>query len=302
MRVARTIADLEAKSGTLEDLSPDLQSYYKEQTDSRTDTTPLAVKNIAAAYAPLKALRLKAKAIVAGVKSGTLTKNITSFVTKKFHSDQRKEYISLQVPVDLEKKFLYLPLHYQPECTTAPMGGVFVEQLLMIEMLSKALPSDWIIYVKEHPIQWLPRGASYFNYRYEGYYRAIAALPNVRLIPITTDTYTLINRSQAVATITGTAGWEALLRGKPTLVFGYSWYRYAPGAYRVDSVPSLRDAFAKITAGVRHAEADMLGYLRCFDRISFHGYLEEYGRDTSSVKRDQNVATVTEKLLAALIA
>jgi hypothetical protein len=122
------------------------------------------------------------------------------------------------------------------------------------------------------------------------------------MIPITTDTYTLINRSQAVATITGTAGWEALLRGKPTLVFGYSWYRYAPGAYRVDSVPSLRDAFAKITAGVRHAEADMLGYLRCFDRISFHGYLEEYGRDTSSVKRDQNVATVTEKLLAALIA
>ena len=33
----------------------------------------------------------------------------------------------------------------------------------------------------------------------------------------------LIDKCKAVATITGTSGWEALIRGKPVLHFGYPW-------------------------------------------------------------------------------
>ena len=43
------------------------------------------------------------------------------------------------------------------------------------------------------------------------------------------NTISLIKGSVAVATITGTAGWEALFHGKPVIAFGLAWYRWAQG-------------------------------------------------------------------------
>ena len=112
----------------------------------------------------------------------------------------------------------------------------------MIEILAAVVPNNWLIYVKEHPYQWLPRGAKYFDYRYAGFYEKIQRIKNVRLVPVTTDTFTLIERAQTVATITGTAGWEAVLRGKSALCFGYSWYRHCPGIWRVNDAATCRAA------------------------------------------------------------
>jgi hypothetical protein len=39
----------------------------------------------------------------------------------------------------------------------------------------------------------------------------------------------------ALATITGTAGWEALFRKKPVLLFGNIFYELAPGVFKISS-------------------------------------------------------------------
>lgn len=51
------------------------------------------------------------------------------------------------------EKFIYVPLHMQPELTTCPLGGQFADQLLMVRMLSAHLPKGYRLYVKEHPDQ-----------------------------------------------------------------------------------------------------------------------------------------------------
>ena len=57
----------------------------------------------------------------------------------------------------------------------------------------------------------------------------------------------LIDHAQAVVTLTGTAGLEALLRGKPAFIFGYAWYRQFPGVYSLQDETGLDRAFSQVS-------------------------------------------------------
>lgn len=125
--------------------------------------------------------------------------------------------------VDFNRKFVYFPLHYQPELTTSTLGGCYSDQLLAIEHLSTILPDDTWIYVKENPRQTgAMRGPQFFE--------RLERIPNLNILPSYANTYELIDKSEFVATVTGTVGWEAICKGKIALVFGMSWYRNLPGA------------------------------------------------------------------------
>ena len=89
----------------------------------------------------------------------------------------------------------------------------------MLKILSASLPDGWLVYVKEHPAQWLKRGFNFAASRYRGYYEKISKIKNVRLVPVQTDTYSLMRGAEAVATVSGVPGTEAILRQKPVLIF-----------------------------------------------------------------------------------
>ncbi len=121
---------------------------------------------------------------------------------------------------DEKQQFVYLPLHMQPELTTSTMGGTdgrYGDQVQMIEQLSLMIPAGVKIYLKENPKQTAQQ-------RDELFYRRIAALSNVEFVSPALPSVFLTNKSIGVATVTGTAGWEALFYGKPCLVFGNAWY------------------------------------------------------------------------------
>lgn len=123
-----------------------------------------------------------------------------------------------------ERRFVYFPLHLQPELTTATFGGVYQDQLYAIELLSTLLKEDCMILVKENPKQ------TFFQ-RGELFFLRLGALGNVRLVNGAYSTYTLLEESQFAATISGTACWEALKGGKKCLIFGQAWYSALPGCY-----------------------------------------------------------------------
>lgn len=136
--------------------------------------------------------------------------------------------------VSLDEKFVYFPLQLQPELTTSVLGDIHADQLLALEKLSELLPDDWFIYVKENPKQTARQRGRLF-------YERLLKVGKVKYLSMNYNTYKLIEKSQFVSVVTGTAGWEAISGGKNVLVFGKAWYKTLPRVFCYDPAISLAD-------------------------------------------------------------
>lgn len=148
--------------------------------------------------------------------------------SKFFHTNELAYFEHLayyeEQPVNLNVPFVYIPLHNQPEMSTQSLGGVFRDQVLAVEAVASVLPEGWRIYVKENPRQGAySRGPMFFH--------RLARIRGVQFVPSATSTHELSARAKITATVAGTAGWEALRKGKPVVFFGGGWCRDFPGAF-----------------------------------------------------------------------
>lgn len=270
---------------TLADLSSDLQALYRSHSAHIKDATPFYMPDALLSYTFFGRLRLALRLFHSHTTRGALWRRLRFGVRAFFHwfrthlrQDLPRAYARLESSPDFTKSFIYFPLHFQPEPSTSPLGGPFRDQLLALEILVATLPKDWLIYVKEHPTEWPVNGTHFHSYRYSKYYEAITRFPNVRLVPIQTDTFKLTSHAKAVATITGTAGWEAILRGKPALIFGYPWYMFASGVFRVSDIQTCRMALQEIAARYTLDTGALFQFLKHFDDASFRGCLDLHYR------------------------
>lgn len=112
---------------------------------------------------------------------------------------------------------IYFPLHQQPEATTCPRAGAFVDQRRIVQTLLDGIPETWKVIVKEHPDQFLK---SYPRKR--GFYRELCSDSRVLVAPIDTSSVSLLKGAVAVVTAGSSAVGQALSLRKPVLLFGYS--------------------------------------------------------------------------------
>lgn len=297
------LQDIQKNKGTnfsVSDLSHDLREHYLQGVDKNYDATPIYMKKHQKQFSGRSLFFIKLKIIIKHIKRGVIVKSVILYIRKRLKQNTKKEYLGVQSKPDLFKKFVYIPLHYQPEGNTSPMGEVFVDQILMIEVLSSALPDDWVIYVKEHPGQWWFEGINYGDGRYPSYYERIAKIKNVSLVPVETETFDLITKSQAVATVAGTAGWESLLNSKPVFLFGFSWYRDCPSVFRVDNVASCEAAFQKIINGFTINQQDIINYLKSVDNVDFDAFLINPDNLPTKISSQESMHNITLRIIAAL--
>lgn len=165
----------------------------------------------------------------------------------------KKIYSSFVIAPDFSKKYIYFAPPKQPE---AGVWSVYKDQLLILEILSASIPEDWLIYYKEHPATFCV-GDKASLARNKHYYTRISSRRGVRIIPAETDTFKLIDAAQAVAAPAGTVGWEAIVRGKPVLLFGYVWYQDCKSIFRIETYRDSVDAIEKIKKGYKPDPSDV---------------------------------------------
>jgi hypothetical protein len=161
------------------------------------------------------------------------------FVVRRLRRALRDEYERLSRGIDWESpdlpKFVYFPMPYEPERTSNPDGGDFYEAMDALIALREFVPAEVAIFVKEHPSQYSAKLKG-FQGRSPLHYQAIAQLSNVQLVDIGVPSSTLVERSEFVACITGTAALEAALIGRRSVVFGSPWFYQLPGVHHFDTL------------------------------------------------------------------
>ena len=135
------------------------------------------------------------------------------------------------------EKYIYLPLHKEPELALNYHSFETLNQLDLIKIISFSLPLGYKLFVKEHRFNSGRRPLTFF--------KSIKKLGNVRLINPFDEQFKYIKNSDLVITDNGTSGWEALILKKPLINLSDSFYDILSN-YKVNRLSKLGETMINI--------------------------------------------------------
>jgi hypothetical protein len=109
------------------------------------------------------------------------------------------------------EKFVFYGFHKQPESSIDVLGRYYEDQFVMVTNLWRRLPFGWKLVVKEH--------TNAIGDRPYSFYKKLLKYPNIILANERINSKFLIEKSQLVATVSGTIAYEAALMKKPAITF-----------------------------------------------------------------------------------
>lgn len=214
------------------------------------------------------------------------------WLPSRFRKVRNYKYVSSLgvVPSELHNyRIVFFPLQMEPEVSLLYYSPEFNNTMEAITWISKSLPADTILVLKEQ--------AKSFAVRSRWYYKQLNKIGNVWWANPTIHSSEWINSAQIVATITGTAAIEAIHMDKPVISFGIH--------QAVNCIPTVYYAsnYLETKAAVKHLlsynQADLQDFeLEC-SRTSFlkaqidsSFELPEYQKSFKSEILETNAASV----------
>lgn len=185
-------------------------------------------------------------------------------ITNEFKKIIRFNFINknLKTKFDENEKYVYFPLHFQPERSTLEAAPFYENQIEIINQIARSIPINFKLIVKEHPMQ--ARNA----WREKEYYQKIIDMPNVILLHPSADNEKILKNCKLVITIAGTLGLDAIFHLKPSIVFSEVIYSKLPGTVRVNSFEELPEKI-KYALNLKINVEDINQYTRCILDNSF---------------------------------
>ena len=156
---------------------------------------------------------------------------------------------------DLPSKYVFYPLQYSPESSINTPAPYFVDQMRAIDAIRHALPSDYVLVVKEHPACILLRDGRFV--------RNLQHVSGIKIAHYSMSGAEVARRADLVVSVTGTATLEAFLLGRQAITLGSSLVSSALGG--VCPIDELPDRI-KGLLGESVRDEEVLSYLtRLFD-------------------------------------
>ena len=115
-------------------------------------------------------------------------------------------------PLSALGKFVLFPLQFQPESTIDVVAPYFSNQLEVARLVAMALPDDYTLAVRDHPVM--------FGFRSDSFLNKLQHTPNVKVIDFRLPMAEVIKAMSAMVSISSTAVAEAAFYGKPAIQLG----------------------------------------------------------------------------------
>jgi len=163
------------------------------------------------------------------------------------------------------KKFVYYPLHVEPEVALQTMSPEFYFQHALIVSIAANLPAGIKLVVKE------AFGA--VGRRPPTFYKQIRDLKNVLLADPKEAGVDYAMNAHITVTITGTAGFEAAVNGNSVITLGqHNNYNIMPNVYMVknfNEINNLLKDLLSLEYGYKHSLLGGKRYIRALKKIAF---------------------------------
>ena len=176
----------------------------------------------------------------------------------------RKKFIdnNFKRNIDPKSKFVYYPLHVDPERQLLLVAPYYTNQLEIITHIAKSLPIGFKLFVKEHGMMHIG------GWRPISYYQQIMNLPNVELIHPDVNSKTLLESCSLVVTINGTTGLEAVFYKKPVIAFSNVSYSMINSVSTIDKIEDLPQQIKSMLKS-NTMSSDLNNYIDLVERNSF---------------------------------
>ena len=162
---------------------------------------------------------------------------------------------------DSRTPFAVYFLAYQPEASTSPRAGLFVEQTVAIGLAARALESRMPLYVREHPDQF-----SRYRSRVPSLMKFIRNGEGVRVLSSSVSADWCLEHASLILSPPGSIVRQAWLKGVPVVQFGQSGLTGAPGVLGEDYLLDVRSGRAEVPTRSPLSDAQR-AKIREFDEV-----------------------------------
>lgn len=258
-RTSPTIEELgwfQEYQANLIDIQPD---YMKSNGLSNVSLSRLASKKNIRKAIKLISASLRGHSLydyANGSPVGALKKAVRVGLKRKLNASfAQKFYLSEKELARLTQQdtFYVYPIHYHPESSTSVLAPNYTDEFHNILNISNALPFGTYLYVKDH--------ASAVGVQDRAFYRRVSALPAVKLISPNQNIKKLITLSKGVITVNSTAGYEALMLGKPVYLLGRVFYEEFANVHKLTNFSDITSSIQK-SPQHKDVAVDVIAYYR----------------------------------------
>jgi hypothetical protein len=143
-------------------------------------------------------------------------------------------------PSDLDdSKVLLFPLQMEPEASLMKITPELSNSAEVITWISKCLPADYCLVVKEQPTA--------FGIRNKKYYDNFLRMSNVVIAHPDVSVDEWLDKSTIVSSLTSSMAFEAVIKNKPVLSFGkHQVINHLPSVVYCDNFNSTKLALSKV--------------------------------------------------------
>jgi hypothetical protein len=162
-------------------------------------------------------------------------------------------YKKLSKKINLNEKFFYFPMWFQPSSTTYPFAQRHIDYELSLQILSEIIPSDYKIYVKESPDIFNISNHAWFRgnfVRNKKFYENISKISKVVLVDFDIKDFELFDNCKAVVSLSDKNGLISIIRNKPHISFVKTLSSNLNNSFYDENISKIKFVIDKIVSSV----------------------------------------------------